>query len=243
MSQKGLTAGIAIIALVAGMPTGMTGAPVDRAAALRAAADRLPTFFSGSWLRVDDFSMVDPEGTTRAYTVVFHQGDTRNAASPANFLARVRQQKRAAGRQINENSSDLYGSDRYASIVVSADDTEPVVIRCYRGLPATLVKLEAAQKLARATGKSDLRLAQHLMLGMFDETVLLESPDGSERVVVDMRTRTTTSLQEAQTRAKRKTGVTRSKKFIEQCRMAWAPYVKEVALNAPKKKVVVPEDQ
>ena len=55
--------------------------------------------------------------------------------SPAGFVAKGRAKLAGDGKSASSDEPDLYGQGRFASIVISAADTEPVVLRCFKGLP------------------------------------------------------------------------------------------------------------
>jgi len=140
-----------------------------------------------------------------------------------------------AGKGSNGNNPELYGAERYATVVISADDTEPPVIRCFLGLPPQLVKERDAEALAvRKHGQGRWRVRRHLMLGMFDEAFVCEDEDGGrEALVVDMRTGKTLPLAEAASRANAKRKATDNDPELERmCREAWAPFRKQTKVGA-----------
>ena len=205
-------------------------APVGRDGALRAAKAELPRYYAGPWQLASEQTMHDLEGNVQAYTFVFSHARAEAKASapdadPAQFIAKARRNLAAAGKAISGNEPQLYGRERFASIVVNADDTEPVVLRCFKGLPPHLVKASNAKALAAQRRGGAWRTRRYLMLGLFDEALLMESPDGKDAVVVDMRTRSVVTREVARERALRKKRPTPSEEQARQCRKAWAPHL------------------
>ncbi|MDD2454897.1 MAG: hypothetical protein PHE10_01045, partial [Kiritimatiellae bacterium] len=132
-----------------------------------------------------------------------------------------------AGKNLNGNNPGLYGAERFATIVISADDTEPPVLRCGLGLPPQLVKERDAEALAKsAYAQGRWRVRRRLMLGMLDEAFECEDEEGREApLVVEMRTGKTLPLAEAaeRGRAKRKQAAAEPERE-RLCREAWAPF-------------------
>lgn len=211
------------------LPLNASAAPVGRDSALRAATAELPRYFAGPWQLASEISMHNLQGETVAYTFVFSQvpfkadGKARGN-DPVQFIAGARQNLTKDGRESSGDEPQLYGEEVFASIVTSADDTEPVVLRCFRGLPPQLVKQSNAIALATRKRGGEWHYRQHLMLGLFDEALLLESPDGKTSLVVDMRTRSVLTQATAKKRALRKTPVKPGAEQVRQCQEAWAPY-------------------
>ena len=134
------------------------------------------------------------------------------------------------------NTSELYGENRFASIVVSADDTEPPVLRCFLGLPPHVVKESDALALAAKTGGAAWRVRHCLMLGLFDEAFSLETTTGSTALVVEMRTRSSTSLADAKARALAKRVADPDPERVRKCQEAWNLYREAVEhVPAPAK--------
>lgn len=208
--------------------------PVGRAAAAAAAADRLPQFFAGVWKPAGDYPLYDLAGTVAAYTFMFERNGQEHKAArrntPAEFVAERRVKLGGPEKAENGNHPELYGAERFATIVISADDTEPPVIRCFLGLPPQLVKETEAEALAqRAHGRGRWRVRRRLLLGMFDEAFECEDAEGgNQALLVEMRTGKTLPLAEAAARANAKRqAVDPDPERERQCREAWAPFRKQ----------------
>ncbi|NLC82217.1 MAG: hypothetical protein GX748_13645, partial [Lentisphaerae bacterium] len=127
--------------------------PVGREAAAAAAADRLPQFYPGEWSPAGDYILYDLAGGIAAYTFMFERSakaanEQGRRETPSEFVAARRSKLADAGKNLNGNNPGLYGAERFATIVISADDTEPPVLRCGLGLPPQLVKERDAEALA-----------------------------------------------------------------------------------------------
>ncbi|MDD4102816.1 MAG: hypothetical protein PHU80_09350 [Kiritimatiellae bacterium] len=218
---------------------GLCAEPVGREAASAAAAVRLPQFYPGAWIPAGDYPLYDLAGTVVAYTFMFERGTPDGKASrsgtPTEFVAERRKKLADAQKSPNGNNPELYGAERFATIVISADDTEPPVIRCFLGLPPQLVKERDAENLAaRGHGRGRWRVSRRLMLGMFDEAFECEDAEGgNQALLVEMRTGKTLPLAEAAEngRAKLKENVADPDRE-RLCREAWAPF-----LDAQRKEV------
>lgn len=206
--------------------------PVGREAAAAAAAARLPQFYPGEWVPAGDYTLYDLAGGIAAYTFMFERSAKAAHAqgrreTPAEFVAARRAAIGESVIKARGNSPELYGAERFAAIVISADDTEPPVLRCGLGLPPQLVKERDAEALAKsAYAQGRWRVRRRLMLGMFDEAFECEDEEGREApLVVEMRTGKTLPLAEAaeRGRAKRKQAAAEPERE-RLCREAWAPF-------------------
>ena len=228
MHPRGLHGSLSAICLLAFAAVAATAAPVSRDEALRAAERELPGFFGGSWRPAGEIALFDLSETVAAYAFIFTDASAPALAGapeeqPTGFVARARAGLAAAGRMVTGAESELYGADRFATIVIAADDTEPVVLRCFRGLPPQLVKEADAPGLA-GQGGGAWRVKHHLMLGFFDEAYLLENADGTAEQIVDLRTRssaTKTALREREVARKQAAA---DPERIRLCQDAWKPY-------------------
>jgi hypothetical protein len=217
--------------LVLLMAAPVVAAPITRNEAFGAAANELPDFFAGDWRPAGELVLYRITGNTGAYVFMF--ANTPKPAdgappeeTPAAFAARQRASLVDDRKPFSSTASELYGEDRFATIFISADDTEPVVLRCFKGLPAQLVKeADALALAAKAGGSSALHVRRCLMLGMFDEAFLIEPATGTGQVlVVDMRTRSVVTEQEAQARAQTKRAAAVDPERVRLCQAAWARY-------------------
>lgn len=215
--------------------------PVARDSACRVATSQLPSFFSGTWRLADEFTLEDLAGTTVAYTFIFARtvkqgvGAEATAVAPTSFVARARGSLKAAGKPVNGNTPALYGEDHYASIVISADDTEPPVLRCFLGLPAQVVKEQDALELVeKRQGAGSWRIGRRLMLGMFDEVFVLQNgADTDAAQVVDTRSGAVVPMADAQARAKaRKAAQKTDDDRARLCRDAWREAVSKSGTGA-----------
>ncbi len=181
------------------------GAPVAQDIAFYAAQTALPVFFPGYWLPAGELELQAIDGTRIVYVFIFERGDGGYApsahapATPAAYVAATRHTLAAAGRVVSGHEDELYGVHRFATIYISADDTQPPVLRCFEGLPPPLVRAESALSLAALkTPRDGWRVRRHLMTGLFDETYELEHPDmPGEPLLVELRSRTVWPVTEA----------------------------------------------
>ncbi|MGD9611916.1 MAG: hypothetical protein AB7V22_03355 [Kiritimatiellia bacterium] len=217
---------------VAGMAFGLglaaSAAPVARDDAFRAAETELPRFYPGDWAAADEVPLVDLSDTPRAYAFIFARAGKRSAAAetPAAFVAQARASIAAAGASATGYETELRGEDRYATIVVAADDAEPPVLRCHLGLPGHVVREANALALAgRARRGVAWRVRRPLMLGFFDEAFVLEPVSGTgEALVVDLRTQAAVPEREAKARAQLRQAVAPDPERERLCQEAWQPY-------------------
>jgi hypothetical protein len=204
--------------------------PVSKDEALRAATSELPGFFNGPWQQAGEFPLHNLEEETVAYTFIFARaqsvkGGAAESLIPSEYITKKRQSLTDAGKSVSGNESVLYGSEHFASIVISADDTEPVVLRCFLGLPAQEVKrADACALAARKNGAAAWRVSQSLMLGLFDEAFCVEKEDGSERLVVDMRSGAVVTYAAAKAVALKKKRAVADDELIRLCKIAWSKY-------------------
>lgn len=205
--------------------------PVSLETARRVAVARLPAFYAGSWRLADEYALENLSGETVAYTFVFSKSaQTSVAASglrtlaPTSFVAKARANLKRAGKNVTGNSPELYGADTYASIVISADDTEPPVLRCFTGLPSEVVKeTDALELISKQSGSGAWRVRRRLMLGMFDEAFLIENTAETSVVqVVDMRTGSVVTKAAALSRASvKKAAAVKDADRVRLCQAAW----------------------
>ena len=218
------------VSLLAALALCAAAAPVPRETAFHVAAHQLPGYFAGPWQLAGEYALENLSGDTVAYAFIFSkpsrqefQSPEGGALAPTSFVARARARLRESGRPATGNMAELYGEDRFASIFVSAVDTEPPVLRCYRGLPPHLVKeADALDLVTKKRGAGAWRVRRRLMLGMFDEAYCLENAaDTNAAVVVEMRSRSVATKTEAQARRPRRQTGTDETERIQMCRAAW----------------------
>ena len=218
-----------IVGLALGWTLAAPAAPVARDDAFRAAETELPRFYPGEWSAADEVPLYDLNGAVAAYAFIFERAAKRSAAAeaPAAFVARARAAVAAAGAEATGYETELRGEDRYATIVIAADDAEPPVLRCHLGLPGHLVREANALDLAgRARRGVSWRVRQPLMLGFFDEAFVVEPATGTgDALVVDLRTQSAVPEREARARAQlRKAAAAPDPERERLCAEAWAPY-------------------
>jgi hypothetical protein len=212
------------------MTATLLAAPVKRDDACRAANAELPGFFPGPWHPVGEITLYNLSGDTAAYTFMFARPRPKSLGvaqeeNPRAFVAKARQRLAGEGKVVAGDATELYGEDRFASIVISADDTEPPVLRCFVGLPPHVVKEADALALAAKKEGSGAGIVRHyLMLGLFDEAFLVGPPDGTAALVVDMRTRSVATREEAQTLARAKRASEPDPDRVRKCQEAWDRY-------------------
>jgi hypothetical protein len=203
----------------------LVAAPVTRNEAFRAAASQLPGFFAGAWQPAGELTLQGLAGGTGAFVFIFANGLENAKETPAAFVSRQRAGLAASGKGASADTSELYGEDRYATIFISAEDTEPVVLRCFKGLPAQIVKEADALALAAKAAGNAWRVRRCLALGAFDEAFVLDpTASTGQALVVDMRTRSVVTEEDAKARAKAKPAPAPDPERIRLCQAAWAPY-------------------
>lgn len=216
--------------------------PVARNTAYHAARTELPGFFPGQWEPADEIILHDINENIVAYAFVFIRNGKTAAANntsykkPADFVEAQRAELTQAGKQINGNNPELYGEDRYATVFISADDTEPPVLRCFLGLPPQLVKAEKARTMSKEHAGGEWRIRTFLMQGLFDESFVLESTANPENLLLaDTRVNQIMTTAEATTRAAgmKESNVEDSAK-ASLCKKAWQQYKTAAKIhNAP----------
>jgi len=135
---------------------------VDANVAVVAAEDYLPYYYSGDWQYFEYFICYDINGLPASYAIVFR--DPNSNITDINqlntSLDQLRQKREDVRGRLNArlaslppedaNSDDIvrnirkeesklirsqYFTNIFATVMTSAVETEPVIIRCYRGLP------------------------------------------------------------------------------------------------------------
>lgn len=205
-------------------------APVSRDVAFKAATLELPVFYPGTWNPAGEIPLRNLAGNVVAYTFMFVEAQKLASMgqdrAPAAFVKKARTDLAAKGASVSGYETELRGDDCYATIVISADDTEPPVLRCFRGLPPQVVR--EADALALAGGKSGAgswRVRDCLMLGFFDEAFTVEPTIGSgEALIVDLRSRATVTEKEARTRALAKKAAAPDPELVRMSQQAWGAY-------------------
>ena len=221
--------GRSIVGMALGWALAAPAAPVARDDAFRAAETELPRFYPGEWTAADEVPLCDLDGAAAAYAFIFERAGKRAAAAeaPAAFVARARAAVAAAGAEATGYETELRGEERYATIVIAADDAEPPVLRCHLGLPGHLVREANALALAGRTQRGGAwRVRRHLMLGFFDEAFVVEPAAGAgDALVVDLRTQAAVPEREARARARlRKAAAAPDPERERLCAEAWQPY-------------------
>ena len=180
-------------------------APVGRPTALRAADAELPGFFPGQWELEDELVLYDLDLTAAAYTFTFRRSDLIKE-QPLELAAEIAGKKKlppaAPGRQ-EPAATQPPEHQQYATIVISARDSEPPVIRCFRGQPPQRANEQRALALAReAAPQYAPSTIHHLLLGFFDEAVaIISEDDPDDALVADLRGNRTFPLAEVRERA------------------------------------------
>ena len=230
--------GWAIVGTAVGWALAAPAAPVARDEAFRAAETELPQFYPGDWTAADEVPLYDLSGDVAAYAFIFERAGKRAAAAetPAAFVARSRANVAAAGAEATGYETELRGEDRYATIVIAADDAEPPTLRCHLGLPGHVVRAANALALAgKANSGIGWRVSRSLMLGFFDEAFLLEPAAGTgEALVVDLRTQAAVPESDARARAQLRKAAAPDPERERACAEAWEPY------RAAKATAVIP---
>ena len=213
------------------MASALVAAPVQRDDACLAATSELPGFFAGPWQLVGELTLHNLTGDTVAYAFMFARPQEQSKGgvqedSPAQFVAKARAELAGRGGIVSADAPELYGEDRFASMVISADDTEPPVLRCFKGLPPQVVKESDALALAAKSGGAGAWRVRHcLMLGLLDEAFEIEAVSGvAEPLVVDLRTHTVVTHTAAQAQAASKQAVAPDSERVRKCQEAWQPY-------------------
>jgi hypothetical protein len=235
----------ALLLLLVAAP--LVAAPVTRNEAFRAAASELPGFFAGDWRPAGELILYRPAGDAGAYVFMFASTPKAADETPAAFVARQRASLAAKGKTFSSTDSELYGEDRFATIFISADDTEPVVLRCFKGLPPQVVKEADALALGAKTGGSAMRVRRCLALGAFDEAFVMDPATGTGgALVADMRTGLVATEAEVQARAQAKQAAAPDPDRVRLCQSAWARYRAGQSSAAPgaraKKVVLAPSE-
>lgn len=207
----------------------LVAAPVQRDDAYLAANTELPRFFAGPWQLAGELTLHNLSGDTVAYTFMFARPKAQAAGilqTPAAFLTQTRERLSVSGKTVTGDATELYGEDVFASIVISADNTEPPILRCFKGLPPHVVKeADALAMAAKSSGTDAWRVRHCLMLGLFDESFSLETAtDTASALVVDMRTRTIMPHADALARAKAKQARVPDAQLVLKCQEAWNTY-------------------
>lgn len=221
--------GRSIVCMALGWALAAPAAPVARDDAFRAAETELPRFYPGEWAAADEVPLCDLDGAVAAYAFIFERAAKRSAAAeaPVAFIARARAAVAAAGAEATGYETELRGEDRYATIVIAADDAEPPVLRCHLGLPGHLVRAANAVALAGRSQRGGVwRVRWSLLLGFFDEAFVVEPATGTgDALVVDLRTQAAVPEREARARAQlRKAAAALDPERERLCAEAWQPY-------------------
>jgi hypothetical protein len=227
---------IPLVVAVLFMSAALDAAPVRREDAFRAANHELPGFFSGLWELRDELMLYDLSGGVVAFMFTFQNSQPQpngiaGAMVPSEFVAKKRKALGDRGVTVSGVEPELYGQDTFATIVISAVDTEPVVLRCFQGLSPHVVKVADAAALASKPGgaaklasTAPWQVRHCLMLGLFDEAFYLATSDGTREAIVDMRTRSVTTPDKARARASVKRQIIPDSERVRMCQKAWGRY-------------------
>ncbi len=180
--------------------------PVSRATALRAATTELPRFFAGEWKLHDEFVLYDVDLQPAAYAFVFSREDLIKEAvlELPDGLVPKKRPVRDITRPDTAAGQEDPDKQQFSTIFISARDSEPPVIRCFRGIPPRQDTEERALALAGETmPQNDVSpVIRHLMLGFFDEAVaIISEDDPDDALVADLRGNRTFPLAEVRERA------------------------------------------
>ena len=227
---------LGITLLSMSLASAVQAAPVSRGEAFRAATAKLPSFYAGNWNPAGEILLHNLSGDVTAFIFMFDRAQKLSDKTPATFVEKARTDLAAAGKTVSGYEPELRGADRYATIVISADDTEPPVLRCFLGLPPQVVREANALALAADKGGAGSWSVRHyLMLGFFDEAFAVEPSVGSkETLIVDLRMRAVVTEKEAKTRALTKRAAAPDPELIRMSQKAWGPYrTASKTLNVP----------
>ncbi len=211
------------------LPVALRAEQVSRDEAYAAAVFELPSFFAGEWTPAGDIPLHTMSGDVVAFMFMFRRTQKAQESGavdePFGFVEKARADIAGKGKEVSGYETELRGEDRFATIVISADDGEPPVIRCFRGLPPHVVRQKEALALAAGKGGGVWRVRRCLMLGFFDEAFAVEPAGGSgEALVVELRMRVVESEKEARARGQVKKMAVRDMELVRMCQKAWAPY-------------------
>ena len=186
---------VPILAADSNSPSGQIPEPnvIAPDIAILAAADYLPSFYPGDWEPFNYITCYDMNGVPAAYAIIFRDPNstiktwddlTAWMQKSSDELGELDKQIRIiqASQEKPEDKEKLleernaektrslrqsYRSSDFAAVVTGATEISPVLIRCYRGLPAFLVK-KAALETEINTNYSDLQLGRPLYFDPLD---------------------------------------------------------------------------
>lgn len=200
-------------------------AEVRKEEARYAANAYLPEFYPGEWHLVQELPMYDLNGVVKAYIFIFPPAarQAESESSPTNFLACRQAERLAAGQTVSGYEPELLGEDRFAGIMISADDQEPPVLRCFKGLPPQLTRQVTVNQLAgQQAGSGRWQVRHALMLGFFDEAFVVDPEGKGESLVVDARSRVAVSESAAKARAAKVALVAADPEIVRLSQASWA---------------------
>jgi hypothetical protein len=186
---------------------------IDPNVAILAATDYLPSFYPGAWEYFNHITCYNLNGVPAAYAVIFRDPNstiktwddlTAWLQKASDELGELDKQTKIieASQETPENKEKLlkernaektralrqsYRSMDFATVMTGATETSPVLIRCYKGLPAFLVKKPVLEAELTAN-YSDLQLGRLLYFDPLDiryEAVLKKAIQAGSKEVSD----------------------------------------------------------
>ncbi|MFC1839665.1 hypothetical protein ACFL1N_08800 [Thermodesulfobacteriota bacterium] len=192
-----------------------------------AARDKLHLFFPGEWSYFDYFVLYNLADEPAAYAVIFSNQNTAKAKladlekpmdnirehikSHSSSIEKIISSHGKSGKaknmeiskvqkEIDKLNNRLRHKDSYVTVITGAQDTLPVVLKCYRGLPNLFVKKKEAHNLINNKyPEREWHFQRYLYLGTFDESIQFihtekeykNTEESSELVpfIVDLRSR------------------------------------------------------
>jgi hypothetical protein len=190
---------------------------IEAGTAINAARIYLPRFFKGDWEYFQHIIYYDLDNTPSAIAVIFTRPTEEGLQSLEEIersfrVQTVRQEQLAdeyrktlglgdlSGKQKSQRLSEINnrmnaiersmkGSDRFITVVTGARDTQPVVIKCHRGLPETIAEKERMRSaISKQSPNAKLQPGKTYFLGMFDSLQELTALDSGGKKLYHFRT-------------------------------------------------------
>ena len=189
---------------------------IETGTAINAARIYLPRFFKGDWEYFQHIIYYDLDNTPSAIAVIFTRptegiqsleeiermigvqsvrqeqvADEYRKTLELNDLSgkQKRQQLLEIQNRISAIESTIKGSDTFITVVTGARDTQPVVIKCHRGLPDTIAGKERMRRaISKQSPNAKLQPGKPYFLGMFDSFQELTALDSGGKKLYHFRT-------------------------------------------------------
>ena len=167
--------------------------PVPIALAEFVASDYLPKFRPGEWALTDRFTYYDLDGNAAVHVFVYRtpDADATNRDAVMEMIEGARTERDAAARRAdtlripgdnagnqafqeamnNRNAAQraMYATEEFQTVMVGTTTTSKPLMRCYRGLPAPLVRRKGVADQLRAQHPAvAAQLSDVVYLGPFD---------------------------------------------------------------------------